>query len=291
MFNATEKALVQKVFLIWANAAVNGYMHPSPVGVVNDPTILLPGARGVANNYASAHMRQLAYFALSFDGADDLPVDPTLPQAYLGNTLRSYIANVAGAWLYQKFAIMESPATVVAAYNIPVNSPSLGSMSGGLSPEGFLYVSMQQPQSFAETCIPHTTSTAAAVARHQHPSATATAVGCCLLSAGVKHGLCDADTGGTAHQRLGLCRSPRASDGPDKLNMVGQVCGWLPDIPRTRTLHCDRRQCIHGPGATDRRQVHSCCVVGACLSISVSVTVPWSQSWSGGVSVRCQRRQ
>lgn len=34
---------------------------------------------------------------------------------------------------------MESPATVAAAYGIPITSPNLGSMSGGLSPEGFLY--------------------------------------------------------------------------------------------------------------------------------------------------------
>jgi hypothetical protein len=43
MFTAAEKALIQKVFLMWANAVLNGYMHPSPVGVVNDATQLLPG--------------------------------------------------------------------------------------------------------------------------------------------------------------------------------------------------------------------------------------------------------
>lgn len=80
MFTAAEKALIQKVFLIWANANINGYMHPAPVGVTNDPTMLLPGARGVANNYAAAHMRQLSYYALSFDAVDDPPVDPNLPQ-------------------------------------------------------------------------------------------------------------------------------------------------------------------------------------------------------------------
>lgn len=139
MFTAAEKALIQKVFLMWANAVLNGYMHPSPVGVVNDATQLLPGARGIANNYASAHMRQLAYYALSFDDVDDPPVDKTLPQAVLGNTLRSYIPNVSGAWLLQKYAVMETPATVAAALNIPDTSPNLGSMSGGLPPEGFLY--------------------------------------------------------------------------------------------------------------------------------------------------------
>lgn len=235
-FNPQEKALVQKVFLMWASAAVSGYMHPAPVGILNDPTMLLPGARGVANSklgswvvlrdnalddhevvdrpflslhernitplivradYASAHMRQLAYYALAFDGADDPVVDPALPQAYLGNTLRSYIGDVTGAWLYQKYAIMEvrarsvvfgpwflslrqqcgevdktvwdcarpgvlsgfqklkqlpdqpslprmrpplQPAAVAAAaFGISPTSPNLGSMSGGLSPEGFLY--------------------------------------------------------------------------------------------------------------------------------------------------------
>jgi len=67
------------------------------------------------------------------------PSTPPTLQAFLGNTLRSYIPNISGAWLYQKFAIMESPATVAAAYGIPATSPNLGSMSGGLSPEGFLY--------------------------------------------------------------------------------------------------------------------------------------------------------
>lgn len=83
MFTATEKVLIRQVFLMWANAAVQGYMHPAPVGVVQDPTMLLPGARGMANNYASAHMRQLAYYALSFDAADDPPVDLTLPEVRL----------------------------------------------------------------------------------------------------------------------------------------------------------------------------------------------------------------
>lgn len=64
----------------------------------------------------------------------------TKKQAHLGNTLRSFIPNVAGAWLFQKYAVMEFPATVAAAYGISPNaSPNLGAMSGGLSPEGFLY--------------------------------------------------------------------------------------------------------------------------------------------------------
>lgn len=50
-----------------------------------------------------------------------LPSPCPLSQAALGNTLRSYIPNVSGAWLFQKFAIMEYPATVAAALNIPGN--------------------------------------------------------------------------------------------------------------------------------------------------------------------------
>jgi hypothetical protein len=38
-----------------------------------------------------------------------------------------------------QFAVMETPATVAAAYGVPLTAPNLGAMSGGLSPEGFLY--------------------------------------------------------------------------------------------------------------------------------------------------------
>lgn len=74
-------------------------------------------------------------------------------QAFIGNTLRSFIYNVAGAWLYSKYAIMEQPATVAAAYGIPASTPNLGSMSGGLSPEGFLYGEESHLTSVRYACL------------------------------------------------------------------------------------------------------------------------------------------
>lgn len=66
-------------------------------------------------------------------------VDPYLSERYIGNTVRSYIYDVMGAWLYQKYAVMETPAAVAADYGVPNTTPGLGSMNGGMSPEGFLY--------------------------------------------------------------------------------------------------------------------------------------------------------
>lgn len=43
-----------------------------------------------------------------------------------------------GAWLYNKYACMESAAAVAADYGVPPSTPGLGCMSGGLAPEGFL---------------------------------------------------------------------------------------------------------------------------------------------------------
>lgn len=79
LFTAAEKTMIRRVFLMWANAQLTAYMSPSPAGTMNNP-VLLTGARGIANNYASAHMRQLAYYALSFNVADDTAVDPKLPE-------------------------------------------------------------------------------------------------------------------------------------------------------------------------------------------------------------------
>jgi hypothetical protein len=56
----------------------------------------------------------------------------------LGNTLRSYILDATGAWLYQEFAMLGDPATVQAAYGLPATA-SVGLSSGGLPPEGMLY--------------------------------------------------------------------------------------------------------------------------------------------------------
>jgi hypothetical protein len=141
--SAQDKATIRTVFLRWAdenlNASVSGGDHPQPVGVMNDPQLLDNShkLRVAANNFYSGHMRELTMLALALDAADDPPVDPNQPENKLGNTLRSYIANATGAWLYQQYATYEEPAIVSAAYGIP--TAGLGAARGGLSPEGFLY--------------------------------------------------------------------------------------------------------------------------------------------------------
>jgi hypothetical protein len=73
------------------------------------------------------------------DAADDPPLDAAKPVSALGNTLRSYIGDATGAWLYQQFAVYEQAPAVISAYGLPANTTGLGVASGGLSVEGFLY--------------------------------------------------------------------------------------------------------------------------------------------------------
>ena len=77
--------------------------------------------------------------ALSLDPTDDPPADPTQPVSALGNSVRSYIQDATGAWLYQEFAMMGDPSVVPAAYGLPANTPGFGLASGGMPPEGMLY--------------------------------------------------------------------------------------------------------------------------------------------------------
>src|SRR5208283_1738095 len=75
-------------------------------GVTNS-TQLLPGNlpyRMAANNYYIGHARLLTMMSLSIDPNDDPPV-AGVALNQLGSTLRSYIADATGAWLYQQFAM------------------------------------------------------------------------------------------------------------------------------------------------------------------------------------------
>ena len=91
-----------------------------------------------SNNYYLGHARLLTMMALSIDPADDPPVNSGAPTSQLGNTLRSYIPDATGAWLYQEFAMMGDPSTVANAYGLG-NGAGFGLASGGLPPEGMLY--------------------------------------------------------------------------------------------------------------------------------------------------------
>jgi len=144
LFSAQDKSAIRKVFLIWAdeclNASTTGGDHPEPVGAMNNAALLPGGAayRMAANNYYQAHARLLTLMALSFDPADDPSLDTNSPPALLGNSLRSYILDATGAWLYQQFAMFGDPEAVESAYGLPAGA-SVGLASGGLPPEGMLY--------------------------------------------------------------------------------------------------------------------------------------------------------
>jgi len=144
ILTAHDKATIRNVFLIWANECLNasttGGDHPEPVGAMNDPS-LLPGGnayRMAANNYYLGHARLLTLMSLAIDPVDDPVLDTNAVPAQLGNTLRSYILDATGAWLYQEFTMFGDPGAVQAAYHLPATA-SVGLASGGLPPEGMLY--------------------------------------------------------------------------------------------------------------------------------------------------------
>ncbi len=144
IFSAQDKATIRNVFLIWAGqcltASTTGGDSPPAVGVMNNP-VLLPGGnayRMAANNYYQAHARLMTLMSLAIDPADDPSLDTNSPPALLGNSLRSYILDATGAWLYQQFAMFGDPDVVENAYGLPPTA-SVGLASGGLPPEGMLY--------------------------------------------------------------------------------------------------------------------------------------------------------
>ncbi|HXR08385.1 MAG TPA: putative Ig domain-containing protein [Candidatus Acidoferrum sp.] len=144
IFTAQDKATIRKAFLIWASecltASTTGGDSPQPVGAMNNP-VLLPGGKAyrmAANNYYQAHARLLTLMSLCMDPADDPSLDSNAPPALLGNSLRSYILDATGAWLYQQFAMFGDADVVASAYGLGPTA-SVGLASGGLPPEGMLY--------------------------------------------------------------------------------------------------------------------------------------------------------
>ena len=145
ILTAADKATIRNVFLIWAadclTASTTGGDSPQIQGVINS-TELLPNNqpyRMASNNYYLAHARLLTMMALAIDPADDPAVEASQPAAQLGNTLRSYLSDATGAWLYQEYAMMGDPQTVATAYGIAGGGAGFGLASGGLPPEGMLY--------------------------------------------------------------------------------------------------------------------------------------------------------
>ncbi len=127
--SASDKATIRTVFLRWSNEIVNdGYTHPTPVGVLNSPSILHvdePGKgtyRTGVNNHDTIFQRNLALMSMALDPADDA-----------NNQLRDYLKNATGAWLYRTAHVIENDLN-------PSNDPS--DAYNGLSgdwPEGWQY--------------------------------------------------------------------------------------------------------------------------------------------------------
>lgn len=144
ILSAQDKLTIRNVFVMWANDCLNAYTtggdHPAPIGVMNSPALLPNGnaMRIAANNYYSSHARLITMMPLALDAADDQAINPAAPGGVLGNTLRSYLLDATGAWLYQQFALYGDAATVRSLYGLPTNSV-VGLSSGGLPVEGTLY--------------------------------------------------------------------------------------------------------------------------------------------------------
>jgi hypothetical protein len=114
--STADKTAIRQVFLRWADenthAETTSFNHPEPIGVMNDPILVSDTirVRWSANNYYTAHARNLGLMALALDAADDP-----------GNTLRNYLDSATGAWLYVIDTMLRRDA------------------QGGLAPEGFEY--------------------------------------------------------------------------------------------------------------------------------------------------------
>ena len=150
--SAADKATIRSVFMQWANAiySVPNRSGGGPLlpGVLNDPRVLGNDStqaafvqqnnqlqlRWAANNYFIGQMRTLTLLAMSFDAADD-PANGT----GIGSSLRSYIPDVMGWWLYQVYAVFEDASTVKQALGLAAPNRSLGLAAGGLPVEGSLY--------------------------------------------------------------------------------------------------------------------------------------------------------
>ncbi len=130
--STADKATIRQVFLRWAeqqlHAQTTNHNHPEPIGKLNDPVLVKKRAarRYAANNYFTAHMRNLGLMAMALDEADD-PADPNAGRTY--PRLRDYLQNATGAWLYMTNHVLANDAI------------------GGWSPEGFEYA----PRSLAFT--------------------------------------------------------------------------------------------------------------------------------------------
>ncbi|PWU09485.1 MAG: hypothetical protein C5B50_27290 [Verrucomicrobia bacterium] len=144
VLSAADKLTIRNAFMVWAGkcltASTTGGDSPTPVGVLNSQQLLPNGNayRMAANNYYIGHARLMTMMALALDPADDPLVNTNLSVSVLGNSLRSYLDDAVGAWLYQQYAMFGDAPSVITNYGLASNA-SVGLASGGLPPEGMLY--------------------------------------------------------------------------------------------------------------------------------------------------------
>ena len=145
VLTAFDKRTIRNGFLTWSDQCVHAYVAGNdapPLGALNDPAVLLPNNRSyrmAANNYYLGHARLLTLMALAIDPVDDPPVNPALPDSAETNSLRAYITNATGAWLYQEYAMFGDGPQVALDYGLPGGGAGLGLGSGGMPAEGTLY--------------------------------------------------------------------------------------------------------------------------------------------------------
>ncbi|MCX6153426.1 MAG: hypothetical protein NT007_04620 [Candidatus Kapabacteria bacterium] len=150
--DSNEKDLIRRTFLLWSSQMPTSYpmsvlrWFPMMTGTYDNPSLLgkTPDAqyslRWVANNYYSGHARNMTLMALAFDEADDPPLDQAAaPVLKLGNSMRSWVRNLLGGWLYQQYAVFEDSAKVYQDYNLNGKNLAVGVASGGIPVEGSLY--------------------------------------------------------------------------------------------------------------------------------------------------------
>jgi hypothetical protein len=123
-FTASDKAKIRSVFLRWIQenlrANTTSQEHPQPLGVVNDPSLVDTArkVRWATNNYYTNHARTVGLLSMALDAGDDVPATLSDPPA---GTLRRFVGNAIGAWLYTIHHFEKTDG------------------AGGISPEGVGY--------------------------------------------------------------------------------------------------------------------------------------------------------
>ncbi len=144
ILSPADKLTIRNGFLTWSSqcltASTTGGDSPAPVGVLNSQQLLPNGAayRMAANNYYLSHARFMTMMGLAIDPADDPPVNTNLSVSVLGNSMRSYLDDAIGAWMYQEYAMFGDASSVIPEYGLATNA-NVGLASGGMPVEGMLY--------------------------------------------------------------------------------------------------------------------------------------------------------